>query len=101
MFCRHGRAEDRCVVCLREKRQRAAAQKKVSGKVTSSRRTTSAHAASRSAASSALGTRRKAASPTGGGVRVKKVSRHAGDGWSHELLPGVHASQDATRTRSR
>ncbi|WP_210492254.1 hypothetical protein [Patulibacter sp. SYSU D01012] len=95
MFCRHGRAEDRCVVCLREKRQKAAAQKKVSGKVTSSRRTTSAHAASRSAASSALGTRRKAASPSGGGVRVKKLSRHAGDGWSHELLPGVHSSQDA------
>jgi hypothetical protein len=93
VFCRHGRREDRCVICLREKRAKAASKPKNPGKVTSARRTESSHAASRSAASGALAGRRRAA--TSSSVKVTKLTRHAGDGWSHELLPGLSASRDA------
>lgn len=95
MFCRHGRREDRCIVCLGEKRRarEAAAKKKPSsGKITSARRATSSRGASRSAAAGALGARRGAAS---GSVTVTKVTRHAEDGWSHELLPGLRSSGEA------
>jgi hypothetical protein len=93
VFCRHGRREDRCIVCLGEKRRaREAANKKTSsGKVTSARRATSSRAASRTAAGAALSARRPAAS----GVRVKKLTRHAEDGWSNELLPGLRSSGEA------
>lgn len=94
MFCRHGRREDRCIVCLGEKRRaREAAGRKSgsTGKVTSSRRATSSRAASRTAAGAALSARRPAAS----GVRVKKLTRHADDGWSNELLPGLRSSGEA------
>lgn len=96
MFCRHGRREDRCIVCLGERRRaREAAAKKASGggKITSSRRTTSSRGASRSAAAGAVGARR--AQGGSGAVRVKKLTRHADDGWSHELLPGLRSSGEA------
>lgn len=95
MFCRHGRREDRCIVCLGEKRRaREAANKKTSsGKITSSRRAAGSRTASRTAAVGAVGARRSAA-PTGA-VRVKQLTRHAEDGWSHELLPGLRSSGEA------
>lgn len=93
MFCRHGRREDRCIVCLGEKRRaREAANKKASNpKITSSRRAAGSRTASRTAAAGAVGARRPAAS----GVRVKKLTRHAEDGWSHDLLPGLRSSGEA------
>jgi hypothetical protein len=80
------------VICLREKRVKAVTRTKSAGKVTSARRAETARGASRTAASGALAGRRRAAA---GGVKVTKVSRHAGDGWSNELLPGVRSSRDA------
>jgi hypothetical protein len=93
VFCRHGRRGDRCIVCLGEKRRaREAANKKASRpKITSSNRAAGSRAVSRTAAAGALGARRPAAS----GVRVKKLTRHAEDGWSHELLPGLRSSGEA------
>ena len=93
MFCRHGRREDRCIVCLGEKRRarEAAGKKARNPKITTSSRAAGSRAVSRTAAAGAVGARRPAAS----GVRVKKLTRHADDGWSHELLPGLRSSGEA------
>ncbi|MEV4419597.1 hypothetical protein AB0L40_06400 [Patulibacter sp. NPDC049589] len=93
MFCRHGRREDRCIVCLGERRRaREAATKKANGKISSARRAATSRAASRTAAAGAVGARRAAASSS---VRVKKMTRHAEDGWGHDLLPGLRSSGEA------
>lgn len=93
MFCRHGRREERCVVCSNEKRKKAARANVGTGRITSARTGGTSRSASRSAASSALSARRKPG--TGGGVRVKQATRHAEDGWSSELLPGLRSSREA------
>jgi hypothetical protein len=93
VFCRHGRREDRCVVCSNEKRKKAAKANVGSGRITSARTGGGTRSASRSAASGALTARRKTAAK--GGVRVKQATRHAGDGWSSELLPGLRSSREA------
>lgn len=96
MFCRHGRREDRCIVCLGERRRarEAAAKKSSGGKITSARRASSSRSASRTAAAGAVGARR--AQTASSAVRVKKLTRHAEDGWSHELLPGLRSSGEAS-----
>jgi hypothetical protein len=88
VFCRHGRREDRCPICAKAKRQPPARSGSSSGA-----RSTSGTAAARPVRSSASGSARR--SRGSGDVRVRKLSRHADDGWRSDLLPGVLGSAEA------
>ncbi|MGE4426250.1 MAG: hypothetical protein AB7G37_07355 [Solirubrobacteraceae bacterium] len=87
MFCRHGRREDHCVICKRD-RERDQARKAGSRP---------ARTATRATRSATVTARRPGSGRTRstGGVRVTKLARHADDGWRHELLPGIRAAADA------
>lgn len=99
MFCRHGRREENCVVCANEKRKKAARAAVGTGGIISARSASTARSASRSAASSVRKTTvtatRSSASGSSSAMRVKRATRHAGDGWSNELLPGLRSSLEA------
>lgn len=83
MFCRHGRREDLCPICAREKKKR---------KPTASSATS--HSSIARPPRAVVEARASARKP-GSGVRVRKLARHADDGWRSELLPGVVSSRDA------
>lgn len=86
------------MVCANEKRKKAARAAVGTGGIISARSAGSARSASRSAASSvrkATVTTRTSATGSSGTMRVKRATRHAGDGWSNELLPGLRSSLEA------
>lgn len=88
------------MVCANEKRKKAARAAVGTGGIISARSAGTARSASRSAASSVRKTTVTArSSATGSGsastMRVKRATRHAGDGWSNELLPGLRSSLEA------
>lgn len=81
-FCRHGRLEERCPVCV-------AKAKKASGGDTPARRTST-------------GPRRPPRSASGParsrpGVVVRREARAAEDGYANDLVPGLRATADAAR----
>jgi len=85
-FCRHNRFVENCPICSKKERPRAAASP-------SARRSTGS-AGSGSAAPAA----KRAARPRrSGDLRVRRVARAADDGYEHELVPGLRASDDARR----
>ncbi len=87
------------MVCAKEQRRKAAKRTAGSGSsgIISARSAGTARSASRTAASSVRRTNVAAARGASGGraVRVKQATRHAGDGWSNELLPGLRSSLEA------
>ncbi len=99
MFCRHGRREENCVVCAKERRRKAARDTVGKGGIISARSAGTARSASRSAASSVrksgVTTARGGGAVGGRTMRVRQATRHAGDGWSNELLPGLRSSLEA------
>jgi hypothetical protein len=97
VFCRHGRREENCVVCAKEQRRKAARSAVGKGGIISARSAGTARGASRSAASSVRKTRVTTATGSGSGrtMRVKQATRHAGDGWTNDLLPGLRSSLEA------
>ncbi|WP_320672745.1 hypothetical protein [Patulibacter defluvii] len=86
MFCRHGRREDLCPICAREKKKRTAP---AGGGASRAPRSSVARPPQ------AVAEARASARKPGSGVRVRKLARHADDGWRSELLPGVVSSRDA------
>jgi len=86
VFCRHGRREDRCVICARDREREKAAATPTRARRTATRTT---------AASRRTGGERAGAKASRPGVRVTKLARHADDGWRHELLPGIRSAADA------
>lgn len=86
------------MVCANEKRKKAARAAVGTGGIISARSAGTARSASRSAASSVRKTTvtaRSSATGSAGTMRVKRATRHAGDGWSNELLPGLRSSLEA------
>lgn len=87
------------MVCAKERRRKAARDAVGNGGIISARSAGTARSASRSAASSVrkanVTTARGAGSASGRTMRVKQATRHAGDGWTHELLPGLRSSLEA------
>ncbi len=80
-FCRHGRFEQNCRICNPPSAAPTPASKR--------------------AASSSSSTTRGSSSRRGSsGVVVRKVARAVEDGYSSELVPGLHASGDARRLAS-
>jgi Alpha-glutamyl/putrescinyl thymine pyrophosphorylase clade 3 len=82
-FCRHNRFIERCPICSKTLPGHAA-------ETTPSRRAGSARAPAGERPA-----RRRA--PRGEGIRVHREGRAQQDGFSSELIPGVHASADARR----
>jgi len=80
-FCRHGRLEERCPVCV-------AKAKKATGEAAPARRT-SARRAPRPARTGAPRSRP--------GVVVRKEARAVEDGYHNDLVPGLRATADALR----
>ena len=78
LFCRHNRFEANCPICSKEKRASARP-------VTASPR---ARVPTRKPGGGA---------PRAGGVVTRRLARAADDGYRHELLPGVKATEDAER----
>jgi hypothetical protein len=71
-FCRHNRFLNRCPICRPQ--EPAPAPKRAR-----------------------TGTRGRAAAGGGSEVRVRQVARAVGDGYRSELVPGLHAVDDARR----
>jgi len=83
------------VVCAKEQRRKAARSAVGTGGIISARSGGTARSASRSAASSVRKAKVTTATGSGRTMRVKQATRHAGDGWSNELLPGLRSSLEA------
>ncbi|PTL56420.1 hypothetical protein [Paraconexibacter algicola] len=81
-FCRHGRLEERCPVCV-------AKAKKASGEAAPRRTSSAPRRPPRTASGGATRTRP--------GVVVRKEARAAEDGYANELVPGLRATADAAR----
>lgn len=83
------------MVCAKERRRKAARKAVGNGGIISARSAGTARSASRSAASSVRRTTVTSAAGSSRAMRVKQATRHAGDGWSNELLPGLRSSLEA------
>ncbi len=83
------------MVCAKERRRKAARDTVGKGGIISARSAGTARSASRSAASSVRKTKVATATGANRAMRVKQATRHAGDGWSHDLLPGLRSSLEA------
>src|SRR5688500_13619255 len=77
LFCRHNRFEHNCPICSPKKAQAAR----------------SARAASQRGTTTKPGSARRPA----GGLVTRKLARAADDGYRHDLIPGVKATEDAER----
>jgi len=87
-FCRHNRFIERCPICSKTLPGNAPTAR-------SSRSPRSARSASAGGASAGGATRSRR--PRGETLRVRREGRAEDDGYSSELLPGLHASADARR----
>ncbi len=90
-FCRHSRLEENCPICSRKPRVKPGT---VTGQASSrmAKDAAAARAAKRAPAGKTPARRR---TPRAGGLTVRRVHRAVEDGYEHELMPGVRASEDA------
>ena len=87
-FCRHNRFIERCPICSKTLPGHASDGQ-------STRRPGAARSATRRSAAGERPAARRSA--RGEGMRVRREGRTEQDGYSSELIPGVHASADARR----
>ena len=85
MFCRHNRLEATCPICSRKP--------SVAGEASGG----AARRASRPARAPSDKRRRPAPGRGASTLSVRRMARAADDGYEHELLPGLRATEDAAR----
>lgn len=79
-FCRHNRFAENCPICAKKERVISPAR-----------------SAPRRASKPAGSPARKPARGTAGGMVVRRLARAEDDGYEHDLVPGLRASDDARR----
>lgn len=92
-FCRHSRLEENCPICSRKPRIRPGT---VTGQA-SARLAKDRATASRQPKKSGPGAPPKRRTPRHGELKVRRVHRSIEDGYEHELVVGIKASDDARR----
>lgn len=85
-FCRHNRFAHRCPICQREE-----------AKTRAPARPSARTGARAGTGSGKPGTARRGGSPRAGALVTRKLARAADDGYRHDLIPGVKATEDAER----
>lgn len=93
-FCRHSRLEENCPICSRKPRVKPGT---VTGQAASRMAKDTAAAARSKKPAGAARTPARRRTPKAGGLTVRRVHRAVEDGYEHELMPGVRASDDARR----
>ncbi|MGZ4270865.1 MAG: alpha-glutamyl/putrescinyl thymine pyrophosphorylase clade 3 protein [Solirubrobacteraceae bacterium] len=88
MFCRHNRLEATCPICSKKQKPVGAA----SGGAT--------RRSSRPARAPSSQRRRSSAARGASTLSVRRMARAADDGYEHDLLPGLRATDDAIRLAS-
>jgi hypothetical protein len=89
-FCRHNRFVENCPICSKNEVTPGLSRP---ASPAARRNTGTRPAASRPAAAPAKRARR----PRAGEMKVRRVHRAVDDGYDHELVPGIRASEDARR----
>src|SRR6478735_6812792 len=88
MFCRHNRLEATCPICSRKPSAGGEASGGVARRAGGARSTARAPSDKR---------RRPSAGRGASTLSVRRMARAADDGYEHELLPGLRATEDAAR----